>query len=170
MRGETVAVTARPPRKSPEGETTSRVTPSAHVGGNANAFPQILDLHVPRGSTVADVTYGKGIFWKQVDPEAYRLLATDIATGVDCRNLPYGDGTIDCVVLDPPYMEGLFRVNTRNMAGSGNYAAFRETYSNGQPHRGPKYHAAVLDLYLQGRRRSDAGSQKARGFHRQMPG
>ena len=32
---------------------------SAHVGGNANLFQQIMRLYVPAGSTVADVTYGK---------------------------------------------------------------------------------------------------------------
>ena len=111
-------------------------------------FPYILDLHVPRGATVADVTHGKGIFWKRVPEDAYKLLATDIKTGVDCRNLPYKDVTIDCVVLDPPYMEGLYRRDKRNLAGSGSYSAFRETYSNGKADSGePKYHAAVIDLY-----------------------
>lgn len=143
------AVAARPRRKSPSGETTGDVTVGAHVGANSRVFPRILDLHVPRGSVVADVTHGKGVFWKEVDPDAYRLLATDIETGVDCRDLPYGDGEIDCVVLDPPYMEGMFRENPRNLAGAGAYAPFRETYSDGRPRTGgPKYHAAVLDLYF----------------------
>ena len=60
---------------------------SARVGQNEELFPHILDLHVPQGSVVADVTYGKGIFWKRVPVGAYRLLATDIETGVDCRQL-----------------------------------------------------------------------------------
>jgi len=59
------------------------------------------------------------------------------------------DKSIDCVVLDPPYMEGLYRRSTTHLAGSGSYAAFRETYSNGQRTAGgPKYHDAVLDLYF----------------------
>ena len=28
-----------------------------------NIFPQILDLFVPDGAEIADVTYGKGVFW-----------------------------------------------------------------------------------------------------------
>jgi hypothetical protein len=60
---------------------------------------------------------------------AYELRASDIATGVDCRQLPYDDGAIDCVVLGPPYMEGLFR-NARELAGGGTHAAFRQYYSN----------------------------------------
>lgn len=144
-------------RKSPEGQTTSDLVCSAKVGLNEDLFPHILTLHVPEGATVADVTYGKGIFWKKVPADVYELLATDIETGTDCRDLPYEDGSIDCVVLDPPYMEGLYRRNARNLAGDGTYAAFRETYSNGKADNGePKYHAAVIDLYVK------AGAEAAR--------
>ncbi len=141
--------TKRSKRKSPDGVTTSELVCSAHVGMNENIFPSVLGLHVPAGSVVADVTYGTGIFWKNVPKTRYKLLATDIKTGVDCRKLPYDDSTIDCVVLDPPYMEGLYRGATSQMAGSGTYAAFRTTYSNGERTAGgPKYHDAVLDLYF----------------------
>ena len=127
-----IGAIAQQRRKSPDGETTSNLICSTHVGLNEDMFPCVLDLHVPRGATVADVTYGKGIFWKRVSKDAYNVLATDIETGTDCRDLPYGDASIDCVVLDPPYMEGLYRRNTANMAGYGTYAAFRETYSDGR--------------------------------------
>ncbi|MDD9955560.1 MAG: DNA methyltransferase [Anaerolineaceae bacterium] len=135
-------------RKSPEGVTTSDIIRSAHSGFNEDVFPKILNLHVPVGSVVADVTYGKGIFWKKVPEGTYDLLASDIETGVDCRDLPYESGSIDCVVLDPPYMEGFYRSNAKHLAGQGTYNAFRETYSNGVAQSGPKYHAAVLDLYF----------------------
>ena len=74
---------------------------SAHVGDNDKCFAQLMALHVPDGATVADVTYGRGNFWKCVPHEKYDVKATDLADGVDCRNLPYGDATIDAVVLDP---------------------------------------------------------------------
>jgi len=130
--------------------TTSDVTVSAHVGGNADVFPHVLRLHVPEGSVVADVTWGKGVFWERVAPGKYSVKATDIAMGVDCRDLPYEDGSIGCVVLDPPYMEGLFRRTTAHMAGSGSHAAFRRHYSDGKETngQGPKWHDAVLDLYF----------------------
>ncbi len=131
------------------GLATSDVFVSAHVGGNAEVFPQILALHVPEGSTVADVTWGKGVFWQRVPTGQYVVKATDIAMGVDCRALPYSDSVVDCVVLDPPYMEGLFRKSNDHMAGSGSHAAFRRNYSNGTPTKGgPKWHDAVLDLYF----------------------
>lgn len=136
-------------RKAPEGITTSQLIFTAYVGTSKDLFPKILALHVPRGAVVADVTFGKGIFWKHVPRDHYRLLPSDITIGVDCRNLPYADESIDCVVLDPPYMEGLFRRTEAQLAGSGSYAAFRATYSNGEAvARGPKYHQAVLDLYF----------------------
>ncbi len=136
-------------RKSPDGVPTTDLVFSAYVGTNAEVFPLVVSLHVPEGSIVADVTYGKGIFWKHVPKDKYILRATDIKTGVDCRNLPYEDGAIDCVVLDPPYMEGLYRREVSQMAGAGTHVTFRDTYSNGEPtDGGPKYHDTVLDFYF----------------------
>lgn len=139
-------------RKRPDGVATSAVVLSAYAGKNAEIFPDILKLHVPEGSKVADVTWGQGAFWRKVDEHLYDVHGTDIQTGVDCRALPYKDGEIDCVVLDPPYMEGLFRQSTGNMAGSSTHAAFRNAYSNGlateHVEGAPKYHDAVVDLYM----------------------
>lgn len=148
--GGTAPLTARQKRKTPNGVATTDVMLSAHVGGNEEVFPQILDLHVPPGSVVADVTWGKGVFWKQVPKDRYVLHASDLQMGIDCRKLPYADDSHDCVVLDPPYMEGLFRRSQDHMAGAGNFAAFRDHYSDGEATTsdGPKYHAAVTDLYF----------------------
>ncbi len=133
------------------GHARSDLVVSSHVGENAPLFAQILGLHVDRGSTVADVTYGKGAFWRTVPEGDYTVLATDIQTGVDCRDLPYEDGSIDCVVLDPPYMEGLYRVNAQHLAGQGSHGAFRDRYSDGSatayPEGGPKYHDKVIEMY-----------------------
>jgi len=112
-------------------------------------FEKVLRLHVPEGARVADVTFGQGVFWRNIPKGDYRLVASDIQSGVDCRKLPYADASFDCVVLDPPYMEGLFRRSKDHLAGEGSHAAFRDYYSNGEETRGgPKYHEAVLDLYF----------------------
>ena len=135
-------------RRVQGGIATSDVTLSAHVSGNADVFAQILRLHVPEGAIVADVTWGKGVFWQKVREGVYDVRATDISMGVDCRDLPYLDGEIDCVVLDPPYMEGFFRNDTSQKAGGGSYAAFREHYANGHEKPGSaKWHDAVTELY-----------------------
>ncbi len=151
-----------------KGIATADLVFSAHVGGNAKVFSEILKLHVPPGAKVADVTYGKGVFWKNIPQDMYKVLASDItteenngvlairkcATGIDLRNLPYEDNSIDCVVLDPPYMEGLYRRKESHLAGSGTHAAFRRNYSNGQITRSgvgePKWHDAVTDMYIKG--------------------
>ena len=139
-------------RRSPSGQPTTRLVLSANVGNNADVFPQILKLHVPTGSIIADVTYGKGAFWRQVNVADYTLHSSDIADGTDCRELPYGDDSLDCVVLDPPYMEGFYRKKDSEKAGAGTHQAFREHYSNGNEEpvsNGAKWHGAVLDMYLQ---------------------
>lgn len=122
---------------------------SAHTGYSSEIFPHILALHVSQGASVADVTYGKGVFWKNVDRNAYELLASDLKTGTDCRRLPYSDGSVDAVVLDPPYMEGLYRA-VGSFAGNGTHGAFRTHYSNGicPADIAATGHAAVLELYV----------------------
>jgi len=135
----------RSKRKSPAGKPTNELVFTAYQGTNDVIFPYVLSLYVAPGSTVADVTYGKGVFWKRVPKGQYNLLATDITIGVDCRNLPYEDQSIDCVVFDPPYMHtpgGTAHVNHQNYEGY---------YRNNQAANGStkKYHEAVLELYFQ---------------------
>lgn len=53
------------------------------------------------------------------------------------------------LVLDPPYMEGLYRRDNGHLAGSGSHSAFRKHDSNGQATEGgPKWLDAVLDMYF----------------------
>src|SRR3989338_2979507 len=94
--------TVRRQRKSPAGIATNDLIVSASQGVNADVFPDILSLYVPSRSRIADVTYGRGAFWKHVAPKKYHVIASDLTTGVDCRKLPYADVSLDCVVLDPP--------------------------------------------------------------------
>ena len=70
---------------------------------NSVAFFNILRLYARLGQSIADVTFGQGVFWKKVDQLNYHVLPTDIATGINFRNLPYEDECLDVVVLDPPY-------------------------------------------------------------------
>ena len=130
-------------RRVRNGQPTNELVFSAYLGGNEDTFPHILDLYVAPGSLIADVTHGMGVFWRNVPAERYKLLPSDIQTGTDCRDLPYENGTIDCVVLDPPYMH--------SPGGTAHtvHAAFERHYrNNGTGNRThKKYHEAVLDLY-----------------------
>jgi len=76
------------------------------VGTNADLFPSILKMYVADGAIVADVTYGRGVFWRNVDQGKYQVKATDLQNGVDFRSLPYDEASIDALILDPPYMHG----------------------------------------------------------------
>ncbi|WP_255479124.1 DNA methyltransferase [Natronomonas sp. LN261] len=139
------------------GQEENELILSAYVARNSEVFPKVLELHVDNGSTIADVTYGKGVFWKNVDLGDYEVYASDLdpkkspsGHSVDCRNLPYEDNSLDVVVLDPPYAEGFFRKNKEMLAGGdGSHQQFRESYSNGEvlDTNGSKYHQAVLDVY-----------------------
>ncbi len=129
-------------RKSPNGIATNDLIVSAHQGTNDEVFPQVLSLYVEVGSKVADVTYGKGVFWRRVPPLAYSLRKSDLAHGVDCRKLPYADKELDCVVFDPPYM------HTPGGSAHTNHQNFENYYRNNQAGSDKKYHEAVLDLYF----------------------
>ena len=139
-------------RQVQNGGPTNDLVVSAYVDTNADVFPHILNLYVPGGQTVADVTFGLGVFWRNVPPGRYNLLSTDIADGTDCRDLPYDDASIDCVVLDPPYM------HSPGGTAHTSQLAFEEHYRNNGTgnNTGKKYHEAVLDLYL------DAGREAFR--------
>lgn len=141
--------------ETPKTETEDDHVLSAIVGNNSDIFPDILSLHIDDGSRIADVTYGKGNFWKHVDESKYNIIKSDIDPekspidkSVNCKDLPYLDDSFDCVVLDPPYAEGYYRRTKSQMMGTGSHSRFREAYSNGSPHSGSrKYHGAVLDMY-----------------------
>ena len=132
-----------PRRTVKHGKPTNDLVRSAFSDGNDRVFPQILGLYVKPGSIVADVTYGKGVFWRRIPADEYDLRATDLQDGMDCRKLPYGDGEIDCVILDPPYM------HSPGGTAHGAHTPFEEHYrNNGTGNRtASKYHEAVLDLY-----------------------
>lgn len=132
-------------RKSPAGVATNNLVFSAHQGSNDTLFPLVLGLYVAPGSRVADVTYGNGVFWKQISKREYKLLASDLKDGVDCRHLPYRASSLDAVVFDPPYMHtpgGTAHVNHQN---------YENYYANNIAGNGTtkKYHDAVLELYFQ---------------------
>lgn len=155
-----------PTRRIQGGEASNDVVHSVFIDDNARAFASIAALHISEGATIADITYGKGVFWKKVPTGKYDLVFSDldakvkkdpthnvkVATGIDSRALPYDSLSLDCVVFDPPYMEGLHRKAEGHLAGSGTHSAFRNAYSNGKTCEVgtdiPKWHDAVVDLYL----------------------
>lgn len=77
-------MTIAAPRRVINGTATNDLVFSAYAEGNDKVFPRILSLYVKPGSVVADVTYGKGVFWRHVPPGQYDIRASDILTDTDC--------------------------------------------------------------------------------------
>jgi hypothetical protein len=111
---------------------------TATIGDNGDLFPKILSLHVPEGSVIADVTFGKGVFWRNVDTSKYVLKASDLMNGIDFRSLPYEKGSLDALVLDPPYMHD----------GKTVHKSLNKNYRNN--HEPTTSHASVIRLYAGG--------------------
>ena len=150
--------TTKKKRKSPDGKATNELIFSAHTSNNTEVFISILELYISPGAKIADVTYGRGAFWKNVDKNKYNLYPSDIKTGIDCRDLPYENETYDCIVLDPPYMHtpgGTAHVNHQN---------FENYYKNNSlKNEEKKYHEAVLDLYYKAAKEANRVLKK-KGF------
>jgi hypothetical protein len=132
-------------RRVRNGKPSNDLVFSAMQGTNNDIFPSVAALYIPKGGVVADITYGKGVFWKNIDKHLYKLKKTDISTGTDCRALPYKDGTIDSVVFDPPYMH---TPGGSAHVGHQNYEQYYRNNGAGS-NTGKKYHEAVLELYFE---------------------
>jgi len=75
-------------------------------GKNSDLISRVSEMYLTPDMTVADVTYGRGAFWSNVNTDKFKFLPTDLQTGTDFTDLPYNDRSIDVLVLDPPYMHG----------------------------------------------------------------
>ncbi|HRU98639.1 MAG TPA: hypothetical protein P5092_14545 [Ruminococcus sp.] len=69
----------------------------------------ILRLHVPEGKIDCDPTFSTGAFYRNtgVDAPALRFDINPQCEGVteaDARHLPLVDGSISCMMLDPPFL------------------------------------------------------------------
>lgn len=80
------------------------VTSVVKAQQNGALIAEAARLWIRPDDTVLDVTYGQGKFWTEYRPES--LLTHDLYTvdGVDFRDLPEPDSSVDVVVYDPPYV------------------------------------------------------------------
>jgi|TARA_R110000803_G_C11885259_1_gene310272 hypothetical protein len=113
----------------------SETTLTARVGNNADLLVDCVKMYANFGDVIVDVTYGKGVFWQKIDLSLYDFKGTDLEGGVDFKNLPYGDASVDLLVLDPPYMHG----------GATIKASINDCYRNQNTS-----HASVIRLYAGG--------------------
>lgn len=135
------------PRRSPRGAPSTDLILSVKRGTSADIFPDILRLHVPAGGVVADTTYGQGVFWRKVPEGLYDVRGTDLMHGVDARELPYADRSLDAVVFDPPWLPASSGETYESTDGARH---FEDRYRNNQRVDGNlTYTDAILSLYCE---------------------
>jgi hypothetical protein len=81
------------------GHSTSSVQCS-----NEAAMQALMLLYARPGMTLVDPTFGRGVFWKQIDTLLYATHFSDSATGgASLAQIAQPDASAHIVVLDPPY-------------------------------------------------------------------
>jgi DNA modification methylase len=109
---------------------------------------EVCRLYVPQDSTVVDVTYGTGRFWRR-QPPGINVIAADIDRNMpvdlvaNLRKMPFRTASVDVVVLDPPYAHNS---GTRN---PHDYATTTTRY-NGSATTATMYNADIMELYRAG--------------------
>ena len=69
----------------------------------------IIELHIPLKIIEVDVTFGRGLFYKndKVKLPPFRYDIEPRTPGIvkcDCRNLPLKDSSINSLIMDPPFL------------------------------------------------------------------
>jgi methylase of polypeptide subunit release factors len=114
---------------------------TSYQSNNDLLIERVASLYFKDGDSIADVTYGKGVFWRAIDTTKYQFHPSDLLTcpnaQYDFRKLPYDDNTMDVVVFDPPYVHdpGSMLIN--------------DNYKNKETTKGFR-HKDIINLYREG--------------------
>lgn len=88
-------------------------------GPSSACLDAIFKVHFPDASIVADVTFGKGRFWKWDHSLQVVGLDAEITGGAqvqsDYRFVPLKDASVDVAIFDPPF---LFTSGLRGLVGA----------------------------------------------------
>ena len=110
------------------------------TGNNDDLISCVAKLYLKKRVIVADVTYGRGVFWKKINLKSINFYPSDLLTcknKYDFRNLPYPNNKMNIVVFDPPYCH-----NPGKMIVDPNYR-------NAETTKG-MYHADIIKFYYDG--------------------
>jgi len=123
-------------------KTPPRAVYTSYVGKNDSLIQEVAQLYLPAGCRVADITYGKGVFWKFLDMDEYEFYPSDLVTVPErpydfTEKLPYDAESFDVVVFDPPYTH-----NPGDMIVNDSYQ-LKETTTG-------FYHKDIIELYRKG--------------------
>lgn len=145
---------------------------ASYVANNTEVLGYILTLFFKQPSKIADVTWGKGSFWRQqveqkkvdvvhvhtingeapcVTPGRHTVYASDLSTGTDCRALPYRDDMLDGLVLDPPYAgTGGTGINQKDDGTQTKASGYGTIQGYGNQVLGSRSTDKILELYYEG--------------------
>lgn len=114
---------------------------TCYQDNNDFLFKELAPLYFKEGDKIADVTFGKGVFWKKLDTLKYDFNPSDLLTvpehPYNFKDLPYCDDDFDVVIFDPPYAH-----NPGNMI-------INDSYKNKETTKG-FYHDDIIQLYREG--------------------
>lgn len=120
---------------------------TAVVGNNATLFPKVFEIYAKSGVSVLDMTYGRGVFWKNIDVEKYSCVFNDVNPSKGCvhedfRKMSFENEKFDVIILDPPYMFG----------AGGKDSVMDKQYENGmyRQDKNEKGVGAIVELYRAG--------------------
>jgi hypothetical protein len=117
---------------------------TSYFGNNDTLVERVAALYfIKDGMKIADVTWGKGVFWKLIDTTRFDFHKSDMMTCPDApydfTNLPYAADDFDAVVFDPPYAHNPGRMMVN------------DNYQNAETTKG-FYHKDIIELYRRGMR------------------
>jgi tRNA G10 N-methylase Trm11 len=113
---------------------------TAHKCDNKFLVSHVAKMYLKEGDRIADITYGKGIFWRNINTDKYDFYPSDLLTcdaAYDFRDLPYKNNSFDVVVFDPPYCHNPGKLLTDS------------SYLNRDTTKG-MYHKDIINLYKDG--------------------
>ena len=120
---------------------------SCLTGTNADLIANVASLYLRHGDRIADVTYGKGVFWSKTDMSQFDFHGSDILapkTGkikrMDFCKLKYPDAQFDVAVIDPPYVHDPGGTSLLGHAYKNQHTSNRQCWR----------HNDILDLYGRG--------------------
>jgi hypothetical protein len=114
---------------------------SSYQCNNDELFRNVVPFYFREGDRIADVTYGKGVFWKKINTSNYDFFKSDLLTcpetPYDFKKLPYDNEFFNGVVFDPPYVHNPGRLIVDS------------NYRNADTTKG-FYHKDIINLYRLG--------------------
>jgi hypothetical protein len=120
------------------------------LGDSSELTKQVSYFYFRDGWAIADITYGLGVFWRQIDTSKYKCFFSDLKTcpdrPYDFRDLPYAANQFSASIFDGPWGGEQAHWRVPDCDGDGEDRFGAETLS------GDHSPAKIMMLFRQGMR------------------